>query len=105
MGVLCAGALAIAGALGTSYYIGGRIQTAFEQTADTWSTEDGFAVRILEYHRGLVTAQAQTLWSFADAENTYDIVVTHDIVHGPWPWAARARWCRALCCPRTASPN
>ena len=105
MGVLCAGALAIAGALGTSYYTGGRIQQAFEQTADTWSSEDGFAVRVLEYQRGLVTAHAQTLWSFADAENTYDIVVTHDIVHGPWPLGRAGKVVSRFVLPEDSEPE
>ena len=91
IGVLSAGALAVAGGLGTSYYMGGRIQQALEDTAQLWSTEDGFSVRVLDYERGLIQSQATTLWSFATEEDTYDLTVTHDIVHGPWPMGKAAK--------------
>lgn len=91
IGVLSTGALALAGGLVTSYYMGGKIQQTLQQTAQAWSTEDSFSVRLLNYDRGIVRSQATTLWSFAGEESPNDITVTHDIVHGPWPMGKAAR--------------
>lgn len=105
IGVLSAGALAVAGGLGTSYYIGGKIQEALEQTADVWSSEDGFTVRVLEYDRGLLRSHAQTLWSFASEEEIYDITVTHDILHGPWPMGKAAKVVSQFLLPEDSDPQ
>lgn len=91
IGVLGAGALAVAGALGTSYYVGAHIQEAITQMAEAWTSEDGLTVRILDYDRGLFTSRATTLWSIATEEDNYDLTVTHDIVHGPWPMGKAAK--------------
>lgn len=105
IGVLSAGALAAAGALATSYYIGGKVQQTLEQTAEAWSTEDGFTVRVLEYQRGFATSQAKSLWSFANEEDTYDITVTHDIVHGPWPMGHAAKIVSRFELPEDSEPG
>lgn len=105
IGVLSAGALAIAGGLATSYYIGGKIQTALEQTANVWSAEDGFTVRVLEYDRGWVRSHAQTLWSLTSEEDTYDITVTHDILHGPWPMGQAAQVVSQFLLPEDSEPQ
>lgn len=105
IGVLSAGALAVAGGLTTSYYIGGKIQEALEQTADVWSSEDGFTVRVLEYDRGLLSSRAQTLWSFASEEDVYDITVTHDILHGPWPMGKAAKVVSQFLLPEDSDPQ
>ena len=84
IGVLGTGALVLAAALGTSYYVGGKIQQSFEKTALDWSTEDGFSVSVLEYERGIIGSKAKTQWSFVDEEERFDITATHHITHGPW---------------------
>lgn len=104
IGVLSAGALAVA-ALSTSYFVGGKIQQALEQTAESWSTEDGFTVRVLEYQRGITGSHAKTLWSFASEEDTYDITVTHDIVHGPWPLGHAAKVVSLFQLPDDSEPS
>lgn len=91
IGALSAVALAAASGLGASYYLGGHIQQTLEHTAQTWSTEDGFAIRILQYERGIVRSQATSLWSLTNGEDTYDVTVTHDILHGPWALGQAAR--------------
>ena len=105
IGVLSAAALAVAGGLATSYYVGEKIQDAFEQTADNWSVEDGFTVRVLNYDRGVLGSQAQTLWSFANEDDTYDITVTHDIVHGPWPMGKAAKIVSRFLLPDDSDPQ
>lgn len=105
IGVLSAGALAVAGGLGLSYYMGGQIQQALENTANTWSSEDGFTVRVLEYERGITSSRAQTLWSFATGEDTYDLTVTHDIVHGPWPHGKAAQIVSRFVLPPDSEPQ
>lgn len=105
IGVLSAGALAVAGGLGTSYYMGGHIQQALEDTANTWSSEDGFTVRVLEYDRGIMQSQAKTLWSLAAGEETHDLTVTHDIVHGPWPMGKAAKVVSRFVLPPDSEPQ
>ena len=83
IGMLSAGALAVGAGLATSYYMGERIQQTLQNTADAWSMQEGLTVRFLSYERGVTSSQAKTLWSLATAEDTYDVTVTHDIVHGP----------------------
>lgn len=105
IGVLGAGALIVAGGLGTSYYTGKKIQQTLQQTADVWSAEDGFTVRVLEYDRGLVSSRAQTLWSFVSGEDVYDVTVTHDILHGPWPMGHAAKVVSRFLLPQDSEPQ
>lgn len=105
IGVLSAGALAVAGCLATSYYMGGRIQQTLEATAHTWSAEEGLTVRFLEYQRGITQSQATTLWSLTTPDDTYDITVTHDIVHGPWPFGKAARVVTRFLLPEDSEPQ
>ena len=105
IGVLCAGALAIAGALGTSYYVGERIQQEFERTASAWNADDTLSVRVLDYQRGITSSHAISLWSFVGEEESYDIAVTHDIVHGPWPWGKAARITSHFQLPPNSEPQ
>lgn len=105
IGVLSAGVLAVAGGLGTSYYVGVRIQQVLQDTASMWSSEDGVTVRILEYHRGITQSHAQTLWSLAAGEDTYDLTVTHDIVHGPWPMGQAAQVVSRFMLPPDSEPQ
>lgn len=105
IGILSLGALAAAG-VATSYYMGGRIQQALETTATTWSAEKGFTVRLLEYERGILQSQAKTLWSLAlSEEDTYDVTVTHDIVHGPWPMGKAAQVVSRFLLPEDSDPQ
>lgn len=104
IGVLSACALAVAGGLATSYYIGGKVQESIEHTADTWSSEDGFTVRVLDYQRGLLSSKAQTLWSFSSEDEPYDITVTHDILHGPWPMGKAAKVVSQFLLPDDSDP-
>lgn len=105
IGVLSAGALAVAAGLGASYYVGGHIQQALQDTANTWSADDGFTIRVLEYDRGITQSQAKTLWSFAAGEDTYDLTVTHDIVHGPWPMGKAAKVISRFVLPEDSEPQ
>lgn len=105
IGVLGAGALAVAGGLATSYYMGGRIQQTLESTASAWSAEEGFTVRLLEYQRGVIQSKATTLWSFVTADDTYDVTVTHDIVHGPWPKGQAAQVVSRFQLPEDSEPQ
>lgn len=91
VGVIGAGALAVAGALGTSYYMGEHIQQTMTQMTEAWASDGGLTVRLLDYDRGLLTSHATTLWSIASEEENYDITVVHNIVHGPWPMGKAAK--------------
>ena len=84
IGVLSAGALAVATALVTSYSIGEHIQNTVEASIQNWSQADGLTIRLLRYERGVIHSDAQTLWSFTSGDEIYDITVNHSIVHGPW---------------------
>ena len=105
VGVLCAGVVAAAGVLATSYYSGIKIQEAFEQNAQAWSAEDGFSVEVLEYERGWIRSHAKTLWSFAGEEEFHEIQVTHDMLHGPWPMGKAAKVISRFLLPESSEPQ
>ena len=105
IGALSAGALAVAAVLGTSYYMGAHIQQALEDMANSWTSEDGFSVQVLEYDRGITHSYAKTLWSFASGEETYDLTVTHDIVHGPWAMGKAAKVVSRFVLPQDSEPQ
>lgn len=84
VGIVGAGVIAGVAALGCSYYVGGQIEQSLEQATQEWSAQEGFAVSILEYERGIVGAKAKTQWSFDDEDEHFEIIATHDITHGPW---------------------
>lgn len=81
---LSVGALAVATACATSYYVGGQIEQKITQTAALWSTEDGLTVAVMDYERGVIRSHATTLWSITTEDGTYDVTATHDILQGPW---------------------
>ena len=105
IGVLSVGALAVAGALTISYHVGERIQQEFENTAQAWSSDNAFNVRVLEYQRGIVSSHAITMWSFVGEEDSYDIVATHDMVHGPWPMGQAAEITTRFQLPDSGEPE
>lgn len=105
IGVLSAGALAVTAGFATSYYMGGRILQTLQDTALAWSAQEGLTVRVLAYERGITSSQAKTLWSLATAEDTYDVTVTHDIVHGPWPRGKAAQVVSRFLLPDDSEPQ
>lgn len=83
VGLLGTGVLAVACTLGISHYIGGQLQTAMEDAVASWNGE-GFNVELLSYDRGLLGAEAQTVWTFATEDASYEMLATHSVHHGPW---------------------
>lgn len=96
--------LAVAGALATSYYVGGRIEQAIEQTADSWAEGSGVTVQVMDYERGIISSKATTLWSIATEDDTYEITAKHDILHGPWPMGKAAKVVSRFLLPEGTDP-
>ena len=104
IGAVSIGVLAVAGALATSYYVGGRIEQAIEQTADSWAEGSGVTVQVMDYERGIISSKATTLWSIATEDDTYEITAKHDILHGPWPMGKAAKVVSRFLLPEGTDP-
>lgn len=104
IGAVSVGVLAVAGALATSYYVGGRIEQAIVQTADSWAEGSGVTVQVMDYERGIISSKATTLWSIATEDDTYEITAKHDILHGPWPMGKAAKVVSRFLLPEGTDP-
>ena len=105
VGVVGAGVLAGAAALGCSYYVGGQIEQSLQRATQEWSAQEGFAVNILEYNRGIFGAKAKTQWSFDDEDEHFEIIATHDITHGPWARGQAGRIDSRFPLPEDSDPD
>lgn len=74
--------------VGGSYMIGGNIETGFRNSM-TEMSGPAVQARVLDYTRGVFSAEAHTLWTLNDGDESLDFRVTHHIDHGPFP-AGRA---------------
>ena len=83
---LAVAAVAVVGALGTSYYMGSRVQHGFEEFASTLQQGNKhLRVKIISYERGLFSSTAQTEWTLASRSAQWSFKANHRISHGPLP--------------------
>ena len=83
---LAVAAVAVVGALGTSYYMGSRVQHGFEEFASTLQQGNKqLRVKIISYERGLFSSTAQTEWTLASRSAQWSFKANHRISHGPMP--------------------
>ena len=95
-GVIGVAAVAV---VGGSYVVGGHIESGFKDNVAAMNS-GGLEVRIIDYRRGLFGAEAQTMWTLADGEESIDFSVNHHIDHGPLPAGKAAQVSSVLVLPR-----
>lgn len=83
-GIGIAAAVVVAGALGTSYYMGGKLQQRF--TEDIAKGSDyGVNIQIISYERGAFSSTAKTAWTLENNDEPTQFTAEHKISHGPLP--------------------
>lgn len=85
-GIAIAAAVAVvtAGALGTSYYMGGKLQQSFTEGIAK-GNDYGIKIQITSYERGAFSSTAKTVWTLDDSDEPTQFTAEHKINHGPLP--------------------
>ena len=87
IGIAAVAGVVVVGGLGTSYYMGTRVQNGFEEF--TQAVNQGnklITVKTLSYQRGLFSSTAQTEWTVVSRRgDQLTFKADHDISHGPLP--------------------
>lgn len=85
-GIAAAAVVVVAGVLGTSYYMGGKLEQGFQDAAAKWS-RDGLKIQVLIYERGTFTSTAKTVWTYerGGEDEPLQFTADHQISHGPLP--------------------
>lgn len=89
-GIAAAAVVLVAGAMGTSYYMGGKLQEEFNHGAAQWSSND-LAIQITSYERGAFSSTAKTVWTLNQGGEPVQITAEHKISHGPLPMGHAAQ--------------
>ena len=84
IGIAAAVAVVVAGALGTSYYMGGKLQQRFTEGLAKGS-DYGVKVQITSYERGAFSSTAKTVWTLENDDEPTQFTAEHKISHGPLP--------------------
>lgn len=101
-GLLGLGLVAGGAALGGSYYLGQKIEQGFHAQLQQWHSP-GLKAEVQSYQRGLLSAQAQTLWTLNTGEEVLEFTAQHNIQHGPWPQGKAAKVHTRLGAPKGSS--
>ena len=91
VGLGIAAVVVVAGVLGTSYYMGGKLENEFKAQIDRLNSEQANQVTVVSYERGLFTSTAQTQWSMQPWGIPGHAKVDHQITHGPLPAGSAAQ--------------
>lgn len=90
IGIAAAVVLIAAGAMCTSYYMGGKLQD--ELTAAAARSEGhGVTVKITSYERGAFSSTAKTVWTIESGSEPVQFTAEHKISHGPLPMGHAAQ--------------
>jgi hypothetical protein len=98
-GIAAAIAVIVAGTLGTSYYMGGKLQQSFTEGLDKWS-EHGVKIQVTSYDRGafLPLPKRYGRWTAATSPSSSPPSTRSATVR--CPWAMPPRFTPASICPR-----
>lgn len=84
-GIAIAAVVVAAGVVGTSSYMGGKLEQGFQDAAAQWS-RDGLKIQVLSYERGTFSSTAKTVWTYEKGEDEpLQFTADHQISHGPLP--------------------
>lgn len=67
-----------------SFWVGRQLEQTFVHTVQSWGEDSRLTIQVLDYDAGVIRSHASTLWSFVAEDSSYDIVVSHQMLHGPW---------------------
>ena len=96
-------ALVVAGALGTSYYMGGKLQQDLTEGLTQWS-KHGMKVQVTSYERGAFSSTAKTVWTLESSDEPVQFTAAHKISHGPLPLGHAAELHTRFNLPDDADP-
>ncbi len=75
-----------AAAAAAPYVIGQQIEQRFRTAVADAEVQLSSQIEITHYHRGWLSSSAQTVVTIGIGEgHTFDLLLDHDIHHGPWP--------------------
>lgn len=103
IGIAAAVAVVVAGALGTSYYMGAKLQQDFSE-AIAKGNEQGVKIQITNYERGAFSSTAKTVWTLEGSEEPTQFTAEHKISHGPLPLGHAAEIHTSFNLPDDADP-
>lgn len=83
-GIAAAIAVIVAGTLGTSYYMGTKLQQSFTEGLAK-GEEHGVKIQIASYERGAFSSTAKTIWTLNNSSDPVQFTAEHKINHGPLP--------------------
>lgn len=104
VGIAAAAAVLVTGALGTSYYMGGKLQQEFTQAASQWSHDD-LTIQLTSYERGAFSSSAKTVWTVDQDGDPVQFTAEHKISHGPLPMGDAAQINTLFHLPDDADPE
>lgn len=84
IGIAVAAVVVVAGAVGTSYVMGGKLEDGFKDSAVQLSRHN-IKVEVTSYERGTFSSHAKTLWTMEQGGDPLQFTAEHDISHGPLP--------------------
>ncbi|MDH1335649.1 YdgA family protein [Comamonas thiooxydans] len=102
-GIAAAIAVIVAGTLGTSYYMGGKLQQSFTEGLDKWN-EHGVKIQVTSYDRGAFSSTAKTVWTLDSGDEPVQFTAEHKISHGPLPLGHAAEIHTSFNLPEDADP-
>ena len=90
IGIAAAAVVIAAGAMGTSYYMGGKLQQEFTEKLPQLNTQ-GVSVKVVSYERGAFSSTAKTSWTLEGSDEPVQFMAEHKISHGPLPMGHAAQ--------------
>ncbi len=101
IGVAAAVVVVAGGAMGTSYYMGGKLQAEFTNGISKLN-QHGVTAQVTSYERGLFSSTAKTEWTLGSGEEPTKFTAEHKISHGPLPMGHAAEIHTAFSLPADA---
>ncbi|CAM4156901.1 YdgA family protein [Comamonas aquatilis] len=101
---IAAAVVLVTGVLGTSYYMGGKLQQDFTNAAAQWSRDD-LKIQITSYERGAFSSAAKTVWTLDQDGDPVQFTAEHKISHGPLPMGHAAQINTLFHLPDDADPG
>ena len=101
IGIAAAVVVVAGGAMGTSYYMGGKLQAEFTNGIGKLN-QHGVSAQVTSYERGLFSSTAKTEWTLGSGEEPTKFTAEHKISHGPLPMGHAAEIHTAFSLPADA---
>ena len=90
IGIAAVVVVVAAGAMGTSYYMGGKLEQEFTSNIPKLEMQ-GVSVKVVSYERGAFSSTAKTSWTIEGTDEPTQFTAEHKISHGPLPMGHAAQ--------------